>query len=209
MRSEGFRGLLGGLGRFAGTLTRKVYRNERFRLYELRVDEAGPILLSAPFEGVEIHAIETREEAHRLMAQGYEDVVLADPHLAPRLDSGAVALCAFVNREFASIDFMAFSEEARRSFDKLPCRVEFENGDCYTGGAFTVRRLRGKGVATYRMSWALGYLRDRGCHMSRCIISDGNVPSQRTVERFGGSFSKVRHLRRVLWWTRWTETPVA
>lgn len=208
-RSEGFGGLLRGLGRFAGTLTQKVYRNERFRLYELRVDEASRIQLSAPFEGVEIHAIETREDARRLTAKGYEDIVLADPHLVARLDSGAVALCAFVNREFASIDWLAFSEDARRSFDSLPRRVAFENGDCYTGGAFTVRRLRGRGIATYRMSWAMGYLRDRGSHMHRATISDGNIPSQRTVERLGGSFGKVGHLRRFLWWTSWTETPVA
>ena len=192
VRREGFRGLLGGLGRFAGTLTQKVYRNERFRLYELRVDEAGPILLRAPFEGVEIHAIETREEAHRLMAQGYEDVILGNPHHSRRLHSGSVAVCAYVGREFASIDWMAFSETAKRSFDRVPYRVQFEDGEACTGGAFTARRFR----------------RDQGCCVCRNAIRVDNIPSQRCVERFGARFNAVGQMHRFLWWTSWIETPV-
>jgi len=209
VRNEGLRGLLSGFGRYVGTLMRLVYRNEHLCLYELRVDEAGPIPLSPPFEGVEAHVIETRDDAHRLMVQGYEDVILNNPQNRRRLHSGSVAVCAFVDREFASIDWMAFSECAKRSFDKLPYEVEFEKGEAYTGGAFTVRRFRRRGIATYRFSHELCYMRNHGCCVCRNAIGVGNIPSQRPVERFGGCFSKVGHIRRFLWRTRWTETPVA
>ena len=191
VRKEGFRGLLGGLGRFAGTLTQKVYRNERFRLYELRVDEAGPILLSAPFEGVELHVIETREDAYRLVAQGYEDVILGNPHHARRLNSGSIAVCAYVSREFASIDWMAFSETAKRSFDKLSYGVALEKGEVYTGGAFTAMSFRGLGIATYRFGHELCYMRDHGCRLCRNGIAIDNVPSQRLDIR-PGSRGKLR-----------------
>ena len=208
VRTEGFSGLLCGLQRFVAALIRRVYRSEHSRLYELRIDEAGSLPADAPFERLKLHVIETVEDADRLTAQGYENTVLTIPHLARRLDSGAVAVCAFIGMEFASIDWMAFSEDAKRSFDRLPYRVEFESGEACTGGAFTVRRLRGHGIGTYRLSQELLYMRDRGCHVCRNAIPIDNIPSQRCVETFGARFGRIGHYRRVLWWTDWRETPV-
>ena len=209
VRTEGFLGLLYGLGRFVVALTHQVYRSERYRLYELRIDEAGSLPIDAPLEQLRLCVVETTEDAVRLAAQGYEDILLAIPGLARRLDSGAVAVCAFVDMAFASIDWMAFSEEAKRSFDRFPFRVEFENGEACTGGAFTARRFRGKGIATYRLSRQLLYMRNHGYHVCRNAIAVGNVPSQRCVERFGARFDRVAHCRRVFRWTKWTEYPVA
>ncbi|MBE9505774.1 MAG: hypothetical protein IMY84_03080 [Chloroflexi bacterium] len=208
MRTDGFRGLLYGLGRFVVSLIHLVYRNERLRLYQLRIDEAGSLPVDAPLERLELHVIETVEDADRLAVQGYENTLLTIPHLARTLDSGAVAVCAFVGVEFASIDWMAFSEDAKRSFDRLPYRVEFENGEACTGGAFTAGRFRGKGIGMYRLSQELLYMRDRGYHVCRNAIPVDNVPSQRCVERLGARFCRVGHYRRVLAWTSWKETPV-
>lgn len=103
---------------------------------------------------------------------------------------------------------MAFSEEAKRSFDRLPYRVEFENGEACTGGAVTLRRLRGQGISRYRLSQELRYMLDHGYHVCRNAVPVDNVPSQRLVERFGARYGRMGHFRRVLWWTDWRETPV-
>ena len=207
-RTEGFRGLLHGLGRFGVELLHLVYRNERYRLYELRIDEAGPLPIDAPLEQLQLCVVETTEDAHRLAAQGYEDMLLTIPGLERILDSGAVAVCAFLDVALASIDWMAFSEEAKRSIDGFPYKVEFDSGEACTGGAFTVRRFRGRGIATYRLSRQLLYMRNHGYHVCRNAIAVGNVPSQRVVERFGAHFDRVAHYRRMLWWTNWKGTLV-
>ena len=208
VRIEGFGGLLCGVGRFGVVVILQVYRSEHLRLYELRIDEAGSLPVDAPFEGMELHVVETSEDAERLAEQGYEDLVLAIPHLTRRLDSGAVAVCAFVGVEFASIGWMAFSEQAKRSFDRLPYRVEVENGETCAGGAFTARGFRGRGINTYRFSRELLYMRDHGYQVCRNAIPVDNVPSQRGSERFGARFDRVGHYRRVLWWTDWKVTPI-
>jgi len=205
LREEGLSGLAGGLYRFGLELRRHVIQNETYCLYEFVVDEAARQAPVVPPQDVVVHVIETREHVRKLVAEGYEDVMSTATQFQRRLDSGAVAVCAFVRKGFASIDWMAFSEIAKLSFDQHPYKVDFEKGEACTGGAFTVRRFRRRGIATYRFSREVQYMQERGCTIYRTAIREDNTPSKRGVERFGGQVRQQGHFRRFLWWTSWGE----
>ena len=208
LRAEGLAGLVSGSGQFLAELWRRVFRCETYRLYEFRVDDAALLPLPVPSEEIEMRMVETREDARRLVAEGYEDVMSTVPLFERRLDSGAVAACAFVGKEFASIDWMAFSVTAKLSFDQRPYKVDFAKGEVCTGGAFTVRRFRRRGIAACRFSRQVQYMHERGCTVYRTATRDDNTPSKRPVERYGGQVRRIGHWRRLLWSTSWTETAV-
>ncbi|MFC2008818.1 hypothetical protein ACFLUT_02050 [Chloroflexota bacterium] len=208
LRKEGLRGLLGGSGRFVGALGRRMFQSETYRLYECRVDEAALMPVATPSEEIDLRLIETREDARKLVAEGYEDIPSTIPRSGRRLDSGAVAACAFVRKEFASIDWIALSGAAKLAIDELPYTVDFENREVCTGGAFVARRFRRRGIAAYRFSVQVQYMHHRGCLVCRNAIAPDNIPSQRGVERHGGRYDRIGHCRRILWWESWKETAV-
>ena len=208
LSAEGLPGLAGGLRRFGTELRRSILKDETYYLYETLIDEAALVAAVAPSEEVVLHIIETREDVSMLVAEGYEDVMSTVPRFERRLDSGAVAVCAFVGKEFASIDWMAFSETAKLSLDQRPYSVDFAKGEVCTGGAFTVRRFRRRGIATCRFSRQVQYMHERGCTVYRTAIRDDNTPSKRPVERYGGQVRRIGHRRRLLWSISWKETAV-
>jgi len=204
LRSEGPYGLIAGVGRFFTAMWPRVYRNSWCRIYELAVDEAVRVEVPAPFEGITLHIVESREDVLKLSEDGCDNLLEAVYDMGRRLDAGAVAACAFVGREFASIDWIAFSKRAKREVEPLPIRVDFENGEAVSGAAFTVRRFRGRGIGTYRVSRQAAYLQSLGYHVCYSTIAVDNVPSQRCVERYGARFVRVGHQRRFLWWSSWS-----
>ena len=208
LRTEGPAGLLNGLWRFSVALGHRLYRNHHCRIYDLHTGEAASVSVAPPCDNVHVHIIESQEDALRLAQEGYENVLVSVSGMKRRLDAGAVAACAFVDSEFASVDWMAFSDDAKRKVDPLPFAVDFENGEAASGAAFTVRRFRRKGIGTYRISSQVRYLRDRGYRVCRCSIGSDNVPSQRCIERYGARFKRIGYLRRFLWWKTWCEIPV-
>jgi len=108
-----------------------------------------------------------------------------------KLRGGAVAVCAFLGDELASIDWMALTKEAKRVVDSFPYPADFTAGDACTGGAFTMPHLRGRGIAAYRFSAQVAYLHARGVRACYNAITVDNIPSQRTVERYGATFDAV------------------
>ena len=103
---------------------------------------------------------------------------------------------------------MAFSQNSKLSIDELPYEVDFKNGGVCTGGAFTARRFRWRGIATYRFSVQVQYMHRRGRLVCRNAIAPDNIPSQRGVERHGGRHDRIGQIRRILCWESWTETVV-
>jgi GNAT superfamily N-acetyltransferase len=196
IRREGLSGILSGVGRFLDELRRSVYRTNYVRHYRLDVDAAVAVSVTPP-PGVQVHFIASREDALRLVADGFDDVLKVVPGTGRRLGHGAVAACAFVGTELASIDWIALTARARPVVDPLPYRIDFQGGEACTGGAFTMRRFRRQGIASYRFNQAVHYLHARGFHTCHDAIEADNVASQRCVERSGATFDAVYHERRV------------
>ena len=208
LRSEGPRGLLAGIGRFFAALWPRVYRNHWCRIYEVRVDDAVRVVATAPFEGIPLHIVESREDVLKLSEDGCDNLLESFYDMGRRLDAAGGAACVFLGREFASIDWIAFSDRAKREIEPLPIKVDFENGEAVSGAAFTVRRFRGRGIGTYRVSRQAAYLQSLGYHVCYSTIAVDNVPSQRCIERYGARFDRLGHQRRFLWWNSWSEKPL-
>lgn len=200
-------GLIRGVLRYGRVLLNSLYSDELLHAYELPIDRAGPLPWEPPVERCECHAIEDDAAADALVIHGYDDFRIAIPPARMRLSRGAVAVCAYVNRAFASIDWMAFSEEAQHSISRVPYRVSYENRHAFTGGALTSPRFRNMGIATFRFSEQLRYMRDHGFALCYNVIGAQNVPSRRVVENHGAQVRRICRYRRILGWRRWTERP--
>jgi GNAT superfamily N-acetyltransferase len=206
LQTEGLVGLVRGFGRLVVAVRRSVYRSSTFRVYDLYVEEAASMPAMPPFDGMSVHVIASRDDASKLAERGYEDVLVLLPSTGRRLDSGAVAACAFVGREFVSIDWIAFTEEARRAIDRTPYDIDFAHGEVMSAAAYTVPRFRNRGIGTYRVSVQARYLQVRGYRVCRSTIGATNVASQRCVERYGAQFHTIVRSRRFLWWRHWEKT---
>ncbi len=201
-------GLIRGVLRFGRVLLKAAYTDELMYVYKLPIEHAGPLPWPAPIEQCECHVIEDNAAADALVSQGYDDFRVMIPPARTRLEQGAVAACAYVDKAFASVDWMAFSQRAQRSIDGLPYRVSYEDHHAYTGGALTQPQFRNMGIGTYRLSQQLRYMRDHGSTVSCCVIRTDNVPSQRCVEKHGAQVSRICRQHRFLGWRRWTEHSV-
>jgi len=198
LRQEGLTGLLAGAGRYLRWVLQWVYTHELLRAYHLSVAEAAAMRVTPPGDNVQVYVIESREDAMRLSEEGFESVLEAVPGAERRLRCGAVAACAFLGRELASIDWMALSERAKPAVDSFPYRADFASSDACTGGAYTMPHLRGKGLAAYRFSAQVAYLYAKGRRTCYNAIAVDNIPSQRTVERYGATFDAVFRHRRFM-----------
>ncbi|TFH34870.1 MAG: hypothetical protein E4G93_04640, partial [Dehalococcoidia bacterium] len=197
LRAEGIPGLTRGILRFGSALLHTLYSDELLFAYELPLDRAGPLPWEPPVEGCDCHVIEDDAAADRLVMQGYDDFRIAIPPASKRLERGAVAVCAYVDRAFASIDWMAFSENAQRSIDGVPYRVRYEDHRAFTSGALTSPAFRNLGIATYRFSHQLRYMRDHGFTLCCNVIRAENLPSRRVVEKHGARVRSICRYRKV------------
>lgn len=174
-------------------------------IYRYEIADVSSLISSPRIEGVEIKFIECDADADRLAVEGYEDPRVVLRHAARRIRAGAVGCIAYVDKQFASAGWVGFCPEAKKTFDSLPYRVAFENGEACTGGSWTERRFRGKGLYAYVFGQELRYLRDCGRTTCRNSIPVGNLPSQLGQSRYGARLCGVGRMTKVLWWRRWTE----
>jgi len=197
-RQEGLSGGLLGAGRFLQHALGLVYTDRLLRVYHLSVAEAMAAPVTPPMENLHLHIIESHRDALKLTHEGFENILEAVPGAEHKLRGGAVAVCAFVGQELASIDWMALSDSAKRVVDCFPYPAGFDAGNACTGGAFTMPHLRSRGIAAYRFSAEVAYLHAAGRRTLYNAIEVDNIPSQRTVERYGATFDAVYRHRRVL-----------
>jgi len=156
-------------------------------------------------DGVEVHVVKSERDIDALVQEGYEDPRLVMVSTATRLSAGAVAICAFVNKEFAYVGWVALSDVAKRTFDRYPYHVDFEAGEGCTGAAWTAPRFRGAGLYSYVFGHELRFLRDAGRVVCCNAIGPGNVASQRGQARYGAQLCAVGRMYKFLAWHRWVE----
>jgi len=197
-RQEGTAGVFSGARRFLGRLLSSLYSASMVRVYRSSIAEAAALPVTAPLENLQVRIIESQQDALRLAEEGFENILEAVPGAGRKLRDGAVAACAFLGSELASIDWMALSDRAKLAVDPFPYPGYSTADDACTGGAFTMPHLRGRGIAAYRFSAQVSYLHSRGRRICYNAITVDNLPSQRTVERCGATFDAVFRRRIVL-----------
>jgi len=190
----------------------RVFQYGTWYLYETHTSEALKGKIEADFmpriQNFTFKSVSTNQEADELAAEGLEfrsQVTKA----REKLDKGAVAFCAFVEKELAHICWCAMTEEAKRMVDLLPYKVDFENNEACTGGAWTNPKYRRMGLNTYRSFKDNQFLSERGIVTTRYSIATSNIASQGSVVKFSFKIYAETRYFRVLWWKRWKEKPLA
>jgi RimJ/RimL family protein N-acetyltransferase len=159
-------------------------------------------------QGLTFEIVSTNQEADELAAEGLE-FRSQDGIDRERLDRGAVAFCAFVEKELAHIGWVAMTEEAKKMVDSLPYKVDFADNEVCMGGVWTNPKYRRMGLLAYTDFKEHQFLKERGIVKSRASIVATNIASQRGVAKFGAKMYAEAHYSRVLWWKSWKEKPLA
>ena len=177
-------------------------------LYEHTMKERNEADFLPEIQGLTFQMVSTNEQADNLAANGFADLRLHFVKARRNLDKGAIAFCVFVERELAHTGWVAMTEEAKNTFDRLPYRVNFSNKEACTGGTVTILKYRGNGLMAYGYYKRFQFLRERGITISRNAVETSNVVSQRVHAKFGPEiYAKARYLK-ILCWLFWKETPL-
>ena len=139
-----------------------------------------------------------------LLARDHEDFRNVMMSAWRGLDSGAVAFCIYVGREVAHVAWLATSPAGRRALDRLGYEVRFDQGEAWTGAAWTVPSYRGRGLLTYSCHRRFEYLLCSGCEVSRGAVETNNLVSHRATMRFGPRVYATGCLWHVFgrhWWS--------
>ncbi len=207
LRAEGPRGLWEAV---AAHLSYSAHRLCGSTDYVIHVTDTADCVvgLTAPtVEGLEVHVLTDEREVERLLSEGYEDVRRVVKRARQRLQGGAVGICAFVNRDVAHVEWVAFTEAAGRTIDVPACFVNHDKREALWGGAYTVGRFRKMGIFRHVMACALRYCQEHGYDVVVGTTQVRNVPSVRGQDPYGPRVrAGVRH-RRFLTWHDWHELP--
>ncbi len=204
LESEGLRPLL---VRGLHVLRERMFRYGTYYLYEHSLEERDESQFLPRVDGFTLQIVCSNEEADQLATTIGFDFRRRFIDARRCLDKGATAFCVFANGEIAHIGWVAFSEEAKKCFDRLPYEVDFLNKVACTGGTETVPKYGGKGLMTYGYFKRLEYLRQLGWQASRNAVDVNNISSQKAHAKFRPRvLAKARHVY-LLGWESWKETP--
>ena len=177
-------------------------------LYEYDLESGTMPQPRAPSESYMLHVVHTNEEADQLAVRRFEDLRTRFIMARRNLNRGAIAFCVHDGRELANVGWIGFTKRAKECMDRIPYSVDFEHGESFTGGDFTVPKCRGKGLMFYNLGERVKYLQERGYRVNRDAAETDNVASQRVTERFAGEPLARGFYIRVFGWSYWKEKPL-
>ncbi len=151
--------------------------------------------------------VSTNQEAEELEAEGLE---FRSQSIKSRkaLDKGGVAFCVFVEGQLAHISWAGMTQEAKDALSEPPYKVDFSNGEAFTGGAWTSPRYRRKGLTDYSGFQVRQLLWESGITVVRGAVRTDNAAGLRSFTRLGRRwYAEARYLR-ILWWKYWKEKPL-
>jgi hypothetical protein len=151
--------------------------------------------------------VSTNQEADELEAEGLQ----FRSHVSnsrERLEKGAIAFCIFVERELASIGWVATTQEAKDSLNEPPYKVGFSNKESCTGGSVTDPKHRGMGLMGYNLWKRFEFLGQMDKVRDRAAVAKDNIPSQRATMRVRTKIHAEARYLRILWWGSWKERPL-
>ena len=177
-------------------------------LYEYDLESGEMPQSCAPSESYLLNIVHTNEEADQLAARGFEDLRTRFIMARRNLSRGAIAFCVHEGGELANVGWIGFAKRAKECMDRVPYSVDFEHGETFTGGDFTVPNYRGKGLMFHNLGERVRYLQEGGHKVNRDAVPTGNIASQRVTERFAGKPRARAFYARVLGWSYFREKPL-
>jgi len=188
-------------------LAGRCYTSGTFLLYEHSVEKRDEDKYRPKIKEYTYEIISTSSEVDGLIQQGFEDIRNAPVMVNVRkcLEKGAVAFCFFIGNELAHIGWLAFTEEAKNCFDKLPYSVSFENKQACTGGTVTIPKFEGNGFMQYGYYKRFEYLLERRYTTTRNAVEKNNAAARRAHGKFSPKiYAEARYIQ-ILFWHSWKE----
>jgi len=180
-----------------------------YYLYELPIRELTEADYPPNLGHLDVRVVRSNQEAEELRASCGFDLCRRFVNAETMFHGGAVAVCVTVDGNVAHVGWVATNEEGERAISPLRQRVEFSRGEAFTGGGLTLPQYRGNGLLRYGSFARLRYLRSQGCTTLRYAVAVNNEAARKGLASLAPTvYAKARYLR-VLWWSRWRETPLA
>ena len=201
-------GLIPLLGRSFDFVRRWFFEYGDYYLYEHTLKETNEADFMPRIHDLTFKIIHNNQEADELAATTGFDIRRRFANARNSLDKGAIAFCFFVEGEIAHIGWVALSEEAKKTLDSLPLKVDFSNNEAYVSSVETIPEYRGKGLMTYGYFKRQQFLREKGMIASRYAVAVSNVARQRAGARIDPEiYGRARYIK-ILWWKFWKEIPL-
>ena len=209
LKRGGVRGFAADLYRLGRSRCRWALSIRDYYIYRYPIPSIAPHAFRPEVERLQSRAVASIEDVTRLVAEGVEDPRMKVRTMERRLAAGAVAMCIYVGTDLGYVGWMSTCPQAKRSFDRLPYRVAFDEGEAATGGAWTVPAYRGLGLYRYGFGCELHYLKQGGSVVCCNAIAVGNIASQRGQAVYGARVRARARCVRVLGVFKWTECPMS
>jgi len=152
--------------------------------------------------------ISSNQQADEVVTEGFEDFRSHLLYAMKYLDKGAIALCIFVEREFANINWLGMTEEAKKVLLPTPFNVDLSENDAISEGSYTVPKYRRLGLNEYSSYESTIFLREKGIDAMYVVALVNNISAhKRAIRHDSKCYAKARHMK-ILWWTFYKETPI-
>lgn len=192
-------------------VVRRFFDYQTYYLYETALqeipkeqNEADSLPRTQDFT---LKIVSTNQEADELKAEGLQ----FRSHVSnsrERLEKGAIAFCIFIERELASVGWIATTQEAKDSLNEPPYKVDFSNKESCTGSSVTDPKYRGMGLMAYSLFKRFEFLRERGRVRDRAAVAKSNIASKMGGAKVGSQIHAEARYLRILWWESWKERPL-
>jgi hypothetical protein len=152
--------------------------------------------------------ISTKQQLDDLVLNGF-DLSAYNIESWSVLEKGVLAGALFIDKELASLEWVAATEQANR-INIYPLKIDFSHNEAYASGVWTNPKYRRKGLHTYVYFRTYDYLREKGIKIVKSIVASDNLAALNAHTRFApderiyarARFVSVFHMRF------WKETPV-
>jgi len=206
IRSEGF---ISFLKKTFATVAERILWFQTYYVSEINIQELSPDPVSNQPEinNLSHQLIHSNQEADSV-SDRYEDFRPYFTNSRQRLNNGAIAQCLYVDNEVGHIIWIALNESAKKSFNDLPYKVNFDNKEMCIGGALTTPNHRGKGLSTYATHLRNRYLKGKGITKKIAVIKVGNMIPLRLALSMENRVTTKAYYMRLLGLKIWKEVPI-
>ena len=193
--------------RFLFSQYRVFFQYSHYYLYEHTLEELNEADFLPSIQNYVFKIVNSVEQADKLVTDGFEfpeDITKA----RYRLTRGAIAFCIFVDSKLAHIGWVALTDEAKKTFDSLPYKIDFSDQHAWAGGVWTNPKYRRKGFHGYVGYKRIKYLREKGAVKVRTAVEMSNIASHKGTVKHGYKIYAKGRFLKILWWKSWKETPI-
>ena len=201
-------GLLTTIKKILTSVISVIYTTSAYNVYVRTLTKDNEADRMPKIQNVTPRIVETIQQLDELYNQGFDLSLLDIDQYRYRLERGAIATFAFVDRELGFAGWGALSEEAKKSFTRYPFKVDFANNEALGGDAWTNPKYRRQGLHNYVAYKWDQFLISRGITKDRAIILSSNITSQRSTTKMGSKLVARARYVCIFGLQFWRERPV-